>query len=158
MDQSDKRAMDLFKDAAEAGNAGAMFVYAQRLVAPRADGEEGIVSDKDKGVALWWYIKAANTGHAMAQHRVAMMYTEGIEPYDEEQSRKMMFHTLPSVVSWSLSVEAARRLGKSRIFSDFPSVTLPSSLSPRLSTHTRERLCHRGHLGTFASARPMRGQ
>lgn len=121
-----------------------MFVYAQRLEESKEGG-----GPPDKGIALWWYIKAANTGHAMAQHRVAIMYGEGIQPFDEADSRKKMFHTLPSVATWAISVEAARRLGKSRTFTDYPSVIPPLPTA---------RLIVEPYVRCRAAAPPMSGE
>jgi len=132
VEQDEGKAMRLFKQSAEAGNAEAMFVYAQRLEDSKAGGKA-----PDKGMALWWYIKAADTGHAMAQHRVAIMYGEGIQPYDPLESRKKLFHTLPSVVTWATSVEAAKRLRKSRTFTDFASVMLSPPEFPCHPCHCR---------------------
>jgi hypothetical protein len=66
-------------------------------------------------------IKAAKQNHGLAQHKSALLYMLGVEPVDPD-AKKVVFHTLPSVVSWAKSYVYSLNLGEAKPFSTKPSV------------------------------------
>ena len=73
------------------------------------------------GHALHWMINAAKQNHGLAQHKSALLYMLGVEPVDPD-AKKVVFHTLPSVVSWAKSYVYSLNLGEAKPISTKPSV------------------------------------
>uniref|UniRef100_A0A7S4PEI8 Uncharacterized protein n=2 Tax=Guillardia theta TaxID=55529 RepID=A0A7S4PEI8_GUITH len=82
-------------------------------------GEGGLLMAK----AMGWYLKAARQEHALSQHKVAVMYSQGIKPVDPvEVDRRLRWHLLPSVITWACSQSTAMRTKQAKVFHHMPSV------------------------------------
>jgi hypothetical protein len=109
---SDQIAVDWFMKSANLGFKESQFRYATFL-------ERGEPIDKSLGKALAYYVKAGEQDHPEAQHRAALLFSQGVGPPEE---RRPAWHTLPSVATWAKSTAHAIRLGQARPWRALPSV------------------------------------
>eukprot|EP00960_Hanusia_phi_P061446 764850-Hanusia_phi.AAC.5 len=73
--------------------------------------------------AMGWYLKAAKQEHAMSQHKVALLYSQGFKPVDPvEEERRSHWHDLPSVATWACSQAVSVRRKQAKRFHGLPSV------------------------------------